>query len=306
MNIKRRRLVGILSRILITLIAVFVLAIGTLFLMQSGRDFDGVTIEAPGYTLNGSVSYGNNANGPWVIFVHGNRKSGMAHPLYQMILHNLDESVSVLAIDMRGFGASSVEGMAAADRILDREQDIVAAAGWIKAEFGIDEEQIILIGHSLGALQVLRAASNSPFGGVISIGPGAFEMFVRDSQARVEYRNKFERNTGIRLPTQTLIHDAQFLMLPRLLSPCPPGKMFVLHGSRETDMLNARRRDIAADCDARIEWHSIALSDHVYGTESRLPMPIAKIYSAFLGSMLMRRVNRSVSAVLESSDRGRR
>jgi len=289
-----------------TLLAFFaVIGVAVIFLFLFGREFHEVRIEAQNYTIKGVASYGSDSNGPWVIFVHGNRKMGIAHSLYQTILDNLDESVSVLAIDMRGFGASSSEGMEEAEHILDRREDIAAATAWIRREFGVNEKQIILIGHSLGALQVLNAARNVNYGGVISIGPGAFELFVDDPKSHLAYIKKFERNTGVRLSSEFLIKDAQSLMLPGILSPCPSGKIVILHGAWEENMLNSRKDKIPAVCDTRIDWRSIPLSDHTYGTESRFIRPIGLLHSILARSLLMMQLNRSLLTIVNSKNQGR-
>lgn len=298
----RRFVFRILARLSVGLIAVLAIVVGVAYLLQSSRDFHDVVIDAPGYSINGEVSRGSDAGGWWVIFVHGNRKVGIAHPLYQAILQNLDKSVSVVGIDMRGYGASSAEGMAEAERILDRGEDIAAATAWINMEFGIDEKQIILIGHSLGALQVLNAARNANYGGVISIGPGAFERYIDNPKARLAYMEKFKRNTGVSLSSESLIKDAKSLMLPGIFSPCPSGKIVIFHGAWEENMLNSRRDKIPAFCDANIDWLSIPFSDHTYGTESRLIQPIGLLHSILARSLLLRQLNRSLLTITNSKN----
>lgn len=293
---------NILVKASVGLAAVFTIVVGFAYLLQSSREFHDVVIDASDYSIRGEVSQGTYLGGRWVIFVHGNRKVGIAHPLYQAILQNLDESVSVVGIDMRGYGASSAEGMAGADRILDREEDIIATATWIKHEFGASENQIVLIGHSLGALQVLNAAGNADYGGVISIGPGAFEQFVNNPNARREYIAKIERNTGVRMSPEILMKDAELLMLPNIFTPCPTGNITVIHGAKEKNMLNSRRADVPAACIEKIGWQSIPFSDHMYGSESQMVKPLADIYSLLARSLLMWQLNRSLLTSVNSEN----
>ncbi len=292
----------ILLKLSIGFVAISAIVIGVAYIGQSSRDFHGVIIDAPGYSISGEVSQGSDPGGPWVIFVHGNRKAGIAHPLYRAILQNIDKSVSVVGIDMRGYGASSAKGMAEAERILDREEDIVATAAWIKREFGAGEHQIVLIGHSIGALQVLNAAGNADYGGVIAIGPGAFERYVGNPDARRGYIAKIERNTGVRMSPEILVKDAELLMLPNIFTPCPSGKIIVIHGAREKNMLNSRKGDVPAPCIGKISWQSISFSDHMYGSESQMVEPLASIYSLLARSLLMRQLNRSLLTIADSKN----
>jgi pimeloyl-ACP methyl ester carboxylesterase len=278
----------------IMFVLLFAALIGVTFLLQPGRGFHDVVIEGPGYSLSGTMSKGTDPFRGWVIFVHGNRRAGVAHPLYQAILQKLDKSVSVLGIDMRGYGKSSVQGLDDADRILDREEDISAAANWLMNEFGIVENDIVLVGHSLGALQVLNAAGNRDYRGVVSIGPGAFEQFVKNPHERFSYIAKFERNTGVRMDEDILVNNARLLMLPDILTPCPTGHVTIIHGAREEGMLNSRKGDVPGGCINKVSWKTIPLSDHMYGSESQLWGPIRLPYALLSQSLLMWNLNGAI------------
>ena len=141
---------------------------------------------------------------------------------------------------------------------------------------------------------MLNAAANDQYRGVVSIGPGAFEQFVRDPRARADYIAKFERNTGVRMPQEILIKDAKALMLPDLLTPCPTGTITVIHGAREENMLNSRRANVPEACHENITWRTIPFSDHMYGSESQEWEPIGRFHALLAQSLLMWKLNSAI------------
>jgi pimeloyl-ACP methyl ester carboxylesterase len=115
---------------------------------------------------------GGSPDGPWIIFAHGNRREGQAHPLYQRLTGNIRAEATVLALDLRGFGQSSADGLETAAAVWDRSGDIEAAVVYLKSHYQATDEQIILMGHSLGAAQALKAAQRRPYRLAIPIGLG--------------------------------------------------------------------------------------------------------------------------------------
>src|SRR5690606_21904853 len=120
-------------------------------------------------------------------------KEGQAHELYQRILKNLPDDATVLAIDFRGFGRSSSESISASDKLFDRSIDIDAAVAYLMQNHGAQRHQVILIGHSLGALQVLKAAHDQDYNAAIALGPGNFDLFLEEN-ALSNYLHKFHKN----------------------------------------------------------------------------------------------------------------
>lgn len=156
---------------------VIVLLIPTMFTSKS-RYYQEIDIPVENYTLKGYLSIGSSVVNPWVVFTHGNRKTCREHELYKLIRNNLSDSVSVLAIDFRGFGKSHFGDLSHGQHILIRSADIDAAIAYLRQNYGAEDDEIILPGHSLGAVQVLNAAKSHKYRTVISIGPGDFNIFI--------------------------------------------------------------------------------------------------------------------------------
>ena len=71
--------------LLIGLLVIILIVISLLILpasyLSSQRSFDKVSIQGEGYQINGYLSQGTEADGKWVVLVHGNRQSGQEHEL---------------------------------------------------------------------------------------------------------------------------------------------------------------------------------------------------------------------------------
>lgn len=240
-----------------------------------------VTIPADGYDLAGYLSEGEDPGGVWVIFVHGNRAEGQSHVLYRRVAGNLPADVSVLAIDLRGFGNSSSEGLEASDRVLDRTGDIQAAADYLDVTYGVQADQVVLMGHSLGALQVLKAGQSRRYRGVISIGPGDFQAFLADEAARRSYAAKLSAAMGIRVAEQTIADEGGEFLPKALFTPCPQAPTFLVYGAFDLEeSLRQVEGDILEACSGSVRSLTIPLSDHMYGTEwGLLPEPIRSVAS---------------------------
>jgi alpha/beta superfamily hydrolase len=288
----------------------FIAALGGLFLMlgagiiavpiiyMSGvRSFEEVSIPAEGYEIQGYLSKGSKPDGPWVVLTHGNRKSGQAHTLYQRLMHNLTDDVSILAIDFRGFGRSSAEGMLFADRILDRSGDIEAGVAYLKQTYGVEDQQIVLVGHSLGSLQILKAVKGHRYRLLVPIGPANFEVFLTDQERMEDYMTKFERNTGVRLAPDVMVQEGSQLTPQALFSPCPETPVALIVGAYDHgDTLLDHRQEVPEDCQGTIHWITIPLSDHMYGTEDfNLPRPLRTMSSTLSLSLLTWRLNQLVT-----------
>jgi pimeloyl-ACP methyl ester carboxylesterase len=261
--------------IIVALVAIGLVG-APLVLAAQARPSVSVTIPAEGYDLAGYLSEGEDPGGVWVIFVHGNRAEGQGHVLYRRIAGNLPASVSVLSIDLRGFGNSSSEGLEGSDRVLDRTGDIEAAADYLEATYGVQENQIVLMGHSLGALEVLKAGQSRRYRGVISIGPGDFHAFLADEAARRSYAAKLSAAMGIRVAERSIAEEGHSFLPQELFTPCPQAPTFLVYGA--FDLEESLRRvedDILKACSGSVRSVTIPLSDHMYGTEwGLLPGPI--------------------------------
>jgi pimeloyl-ACP methyl ester carboxylesterase len=278
-------------------IGAFGLAGVPLALAAQPRPFETVTIPADGYELAGYVSTAEEPNGVWVIFVHGNREEGQAHLLYRRIAGNLANDVSVLSIDMRGFGNSSSAGLETADRVLDRTGDIDAAVDYLKAAYGVEDSQVVLIGHSLGALQVLKAAQARTYRSVISIGPGDFRVFLADEPARRSYATKLGAAMGIRVAVQSIAEEGLEFVPKELFSPCPQSPVALVFGAFDLEeSLRRAEGEILEACPGTARSVTIPLSDHMYGTEwAFLPGPVRSVASWLPVGLLLWNLDRLIA-----------
>jgi hypothetical protein len=257
------------------------------------RSFEQVLIPADGYEIVGYLSMGTDLDGSWVIFGHGNRQSGQNHELYQSLLHNLHREATVLAIDFRGFGRSSAEGLELADNIWDRSSDFDAAITYLKSTYHITDSQIVLMGHSLGAAQSLRASQGKRFRLVIPIGLGDYDTVLASDESMRRYGEKFLSNTGVFLEPEMVLREGRLLVPSSLFFPCPETPVVLLFGARDdrnSVMYTAGK--VPADCEPPIRWSKIPLADHMYGTErGDLPPLVQRLYSTIVMSFLTWRVN---------------
>lgn len=265
------------------------------FLYMSGsRLFEQVTIPADGYEIAGYFSPGTNSNGPWVIFGHGNRQEGQDHVLYQSLLRNVRSEAAVLAIDFRGFGQSSAEGLERADNIWDRSGDFDAAVSYLQANYQVPDDQIVLMGHSLGAAQALRAAHDRQYRRVIPIGLGDYDRVLSNPDQMRDYSEKFASNTGVALEPEVMLREGQKFVPASLFTPCPETPVTLVFGEHDdSNSVLYSAEKVPTQCDPPIRWYIIAQADHMYGTEGRdYPEVIQKLYSTTTLSLLTWRVNR--------------
>jgi len=290
--------------ILISIVIIIFLGIGLIifpiYFVADQRTFETVTISGNGYQIKGYVSEGSDPEGKWIILVHGNRKTGQDHELYRVIRNNLTLEYSVLAIDLRGFGGSTGNGINQMPMTIDRSDDLLAAENFLKRNYNTQENQIVLIGHSFGAAQVLGDAQNHSHSLVIPIGLGDWGGMISNPSKITEYIRKFERNTGISLEPGILIEDGKQLSSQILFSKCPLSPVWFIFASHDDarEIHYSSFKSLEEQCQSRLKWSEIARSDHTYGTErERFPEPINFLYSRFSLSLLMWRINQILSTV---------
>jgi pimeloyl-ACP methyl ester carboxylesterase len=276
------------------------LAIPYIYLSNT-RSYTKVTIPANGYDLTGYLSEGSQESGHWIIFGHGNRQEGEAHPLYQQILNNLPDEIGVLAIDFRGFGGSADENLANSQEIFDRGEDIQAAAAYLVDQKGVSGDQIILIGHSFGAAQVAHAAQDRAYDLVIPIGLGDWQTLLSNNKQLMAYLRKFEKNTGISIPREKIIEEGARFTTQAITEPCPIAPIvFVFAGfddGRKT--MQERYQEKRLQCPTLAGWEIVPFANHTYGTEkTRLPGLLQNLYSKIELSYLMWRLNQIISGYL--------
>jgi hypothetical protein len=261
--------------------------------LSSSRNFTRVEISADRYNIVGYLSEGTSPNGLWVIFGHGNRQEGQDHKLYQKFLHNLRPDVSILAVDFRGFGQSSAEGLEVADSIWDRSGDFNAAIAYLRTTYHTSNDQIILIGHSLGAAQALKAAQRVHYRLVIPIGLGDYDVVLASRESIREYSEKLSNNFGVNINPEVIIREGEEMRPLSLFSPCPITPVVLVFGAQDDkNSLLYSKYKVPDHCNPPILWRIIPFADHMYGTEKRgYPKLITEYYSTVTMSFLIRTIN---------------
>ena len=262
--------------------------------LSGEREFNEISIQGDGFQLHGLISEGLDPRGSWIILVHGNRKSGQDHALYENIRENLPEDFSILAIDLRGFGESTGKGENQFPESINRIADLKTAGNFLSEKYGIQPDQIMLIGHSFGAAQVLHAAQDEAYLLVVPVGLGDWDALL-DSDSSIDgYRQKFEANTGIEVEEGKLIMDARNYSVASLFADCPESPVWFVYASQD-DAIPVHREpfnSLSDQCPGMVHWREIPFSDHMYGTEmDRLPEPLRGIYSRLSQSYLIFNLN---------------
>lgn len=290
----------------VSIVGFFSIAIALTFpfaYLSQTRHLEKITIPASNYQITGYISPGSVPDNPWAIFIHGNRKVGQSHILYQKIANNISPEINLLALDLRGFGESIAYEPQTEGPVLDRTGDIEAARSYLIEKYSIEDETIILIGHSLGAVQVLKAAKLHPYRHVFSIGPGDFESFLDDPDKMRGYIEKFNSNSNLELTEERMSEEGRELAAQSLFSSCPLSPTVLIFGAFEDKAVTRTyQQSIRPECPERLEWVTIPISDHMYGTEiSKLIIPFRSVYSNLSISLLVWKLNRRL---IEESETG--
>lgn len=273
-----------LLRIIIAVIVLLGLIVGAAILipglyLNHTRDMQPVTLDVGNVEIQGYLYPGIDVTTNWVIFVHGNRAEGQSSPLYQVILNNLSTNINILAIDLYGFGQSALIPDAN-ETNFDRSRDVQAAASYLQETYNVSPEQITLMGHSLGASQIVQAAKETTYHKLVSIGPGDYSLLVDDPQVFADYVNKLEQNTGEAPPEDALRGEITPFTPQMLYAPCPSSPFVLVGGQYEhADGLFTNQGKIPSECLANFEVVTIPLSNHMYGTEGTyLPGPLSFLH----------------------------
>ncbi len=283
-----------MKKLLLIALAIFLLLVIGLLAVPFGylsndRSFKEVSIPGEGYQIHAYLSEGKDPSGKWVILVHGNRKSGQEHELYQSIRESLPAEYSVLAVDLRGFGGSVGSGENQFPASIDRAADLAAVSDYLFENYGVDQDQIILIGHSFGAAQVLDVAQEDDYLLVIPVGLGDWDALLKSESGIDGYMQKFEANTGIQVERSILIENAERFTTGSLFSSCPESPVWYIYASQEDaiPVHSEAFRTLSESCPGLVYWSEVPISDHMYGTEMfKLPEPIRVIYSRISLSLL--------------------
>lgn len=278
----------------ITILLILVLVLPYVYL-SGNRQYKKVRISADGYQLNGYLGIGNDPQGAWIVMTHGNRREGQSLELYQQIRNNLSEEFAVLAIDFYGFGESSIEGLSQGIYTLGRIDDIEAAVEYLKGNYGVSDDQIVLIGHSMGASRVMRAALDHNYRLAIPIGLGDWDSLLANPKLVLQYSRKFSNNTGVFIEPEGIKEEGEQFTADALFSGCPETPVRIIFASFDDGRipLDPYYQDAHSRCLEDVQMSVIPLSDHMYGSEKiKLPQFIISIRSRFLLSLLIWRLDR--------------
>lgn len=294
-----------MKKILLIIFSIFiVIVIGLIIIpriyLNSARSFEDLSIPGDGYQIHALVSEGEDPSGKWIILVHGNRGSGQDHALYKAIRENLSTEYSIIAVDLRGFGGSVGNGINQLPASIDRTPDLMVVSEYLFENYGISEDQIILIGHSFGAAQVFKAALESNFLMVIPIGLGDWDALLESDNGINSYIQKFEANTGIQVSESTTLATAKQFTVGSLFGGCPKSPVWLVYASQDDAIPRHSEayKSLSETCDGLINWVHIPLSDHMYGTETfKLPEPVRGIYSKLSLSLLMYRLDQVLRSI---------
>ena len=152
---------------------------------------------ADGFALKGTLTLpAAKAKAPVVILAHQFRsdRAGWA-PLSEKLLAR---GIGVLALDLRGHGASTQKGgaevavtsdfMASAKAVgFDKiPADLAQAAAWLRKQPGVDGRRIGLAGSSVGAFAVLLAAPEVKPVAILSLSPAGTAAFGAEARERLK------------------------------------------------------------------------------------------------------------------------
>lgn len=294
-----------MKKIVIAIVAILIIfGIGLIVIpylyLSNGRSFQKVSISGDGFQLRGYLSLGSDPEGEWIIFVHGNRKEGQNHELYQTIRESFSQEYSILALDLRGFGGSTGEGIQQYPRSIDRSEDLHTTVAYIKDNYDAEEDEIILVGHSLGAAQVLKDAQNHSYLMVIPIGLGNWDDLIDSPRNLQSYIRKFEANTGTPLDPEIVIQDIHQFSTQALFIDCPDSPVWFIYADRDDGLTihDLFYQSLKERCQPNVKRSEVAISDHMYGTEEmRIPEPLRGIYSRYSLSFLKWRINQILATI---------
>jgi alpha/beta superfamily hydrolase len=292
---------------LVVVIIIFIVLLGVVVIpgsyISSERSFEEVTMEGDGFQLHGLQSLAEKGEN-WIVLVHGNRAQGQEHDLYTAMRELLPDNYSILVVDLRGFGGSVGEGEQQLPASIDRMADLEAVGAYLSGNFAVEKKQVVLIGHSYGAAQVFNTARENGYLLVLPMGLGDWDALVASDSGIDDYIQKFEANTGIQVPREVLVEEANDFTTESLFADCPASPVWLLYGSQE-DAIPVQKEAftvLAEKCGDMIHWSEVPISDHMYGTEMfKLPQPLRGIYSRLSLSLLKFRLGQILGSAMQQS-----
>jgi len=240
-----------------------------------------------------------------IVLCHGNRKQGRNHRLYRTLAQLLSRRYAVLSFDFRGFGESD-KPFGNQYESLDFSNDIARAVEFLRSRFGVPPKEIILLGHSLGALQVLNAARSLPVSLVIAVGPSDVHKENLAEAKQDYYVNKIRRHTGVILQKSNLAQAVEALKLENIFSDCLSKRLHLIFGGSEHAARDVEKylEDFKRRCHdmTPVLTTIIVGTNHMYDTESKgLHKVIDRVKGLFFGNSAVHSLATEIKRIIEES-----
>lgn len=203
------------------------------------------------------------------VVVHGASKLAHRDPTARLFVRALYElRHDVLAIDLRGWGASPPPLEPHTPETFDFGRDVAAAVAWWDAQ-SPDAPPALLVGHSLGGGAVLRAdAAGVRNAGVIAAGAPFHEtLFGKQPQIRRERPRNLLRALGLPLS------EERVTAMTRALLDIDPDRLEARSPRLLLYAEKGRNPEMAARYAAGHPQHRVLLVEgvgHALGTQHRL------------------------------------
>lgn len=158
-----------------------------------------------------------------VLYLHGNAENIST---FIALVHWLPAAgYNVLLLDYRGYGRS--QGTPHAPGL---HRDAAAALDWLITRGGVDAEQLVVLGHSLGGSVAIRAVADSPhrtrIRGVAT--EGAFSSYRRIARQKMKL---LWLTRPLRMPLGYLINDDY--AAEDVVARLAPVPLFIIHGEQD-------------------------------------------------------------------------
>ncbi|MHC4956117.1 MAG: alpha/beta fold hydrolase [Planctomycetota bacterium] len=236
-----------------------------------------------GVVIRGSLHTPTGTPRGYFVLCPGHLKPGRNHLLYRDLASELSRAHVVLTLDMPGYGDSPPRPNNVVET-LDFSDGVVAAVNHLSTRFGCRARDVVLIGHSLGAPQVILAGRQLESERVFALGWGLPErVILATPQRRAVFAQQMREYTGMELDTDKIEEAADPIRTERVLHDCRIANLVFVYGQEEdsarTEVEQAVARHLVApDSKCRVTFESVPAADHMYGTA--LPWGLRRLCSA--------------------------
>ncbi|HLE14450.1 MAG TPA: hypothetical protein VI776_06860, partial [Anaerolineales bacterium] len=152
----------------------------------------------------------------------------------------------------------------------------------LEEHLGAEKEQIILVGHSMGATMVMDAARKDAFLLSIPIGLGDWRVVLDSPKGVRDHVNKIKQYTGVSVDPEMLRQSKAQYVPEVVFGSCPltPVRLIFTRYDDGPKTLFPYFNEAQEKCTSMVGWRILPLGDHMYGTElNRFPKLIRDLYS---------------------------